>query len=330
MTDDFTELTDLASERLGATVLWANDEFFAPKERLLAEAEPVQDPHRYTDRGTWMDGWETRRRRQPGHDACLIRLGCPGVVRGVVVDTRHFVGNAPQAFALDGVELVSEGPNLAALLAPDMVWQPLLARHYLVPDAINPFPIAGDDRVTHLRFSIFPDGGVARLRVHGEPAPDWQALSRRGEVDLAAAEHGGRVLATSDGFFGRPHNLILPGPPRGMQDGWETRRRRGPGHDWVVVRLARPGRINRIEVDTTFFKGNAPESCRLEGCAPGDYAEDGTPWLTLVERARLEPHACHELALSEQGPPVSHLKLSIFPDGGVARLRAWGRAESEP
>lgn len=335
MTDDFTDLLDLASERLGGAVLWANDEFFAPKERLLAEEEPVQDPHRYTERGKWMDGWETRRRRRPGHDRCLIRLACPGVVRGVVVDTRHFVGNAPEACSLDGVALPghSASPSgardvLEVLLAPDLAWQPLVERSELVPDARNLFPATAGDRVTHLRFSIFPDGGVARLRVHGEPAPDWEALGRRGEVDLAAAEHGARVLAASDGFFGQPRNLILPGSPRGMHDGWETRRRRGPGHDWVVVRLARPGRLDRLEVDTTSFKGNAPESCQLEGCAPDEYAGDETPWRTLVERTRLEPHTRCELPLPEPSPPVSHLRLSIFPDGGVARLRAWGRPEA--
>lgn len=330
-TTAFTDLLDLAGERLGGAVLWADDEFFAPKEALVREGEPRWDADAYTERGKWMDGWETRRRREPGHDTCLLRLGVPGVVRGVVVDTRHFRGNYPERCAVDGVHLPGQ-PTLDRLLAADCPWRPLVPESPLAGDAPNPFPVAAAAPVTHLRLSIFPDGGVARLRVHGEPAPDWAELARRGEVDLAAAELGGRPVAASDAFFSRPHHLLLPGPSRGMHDGWETRRRRGPGNDWVVVALARPSRPRRIEVDTSHFKGNAPGSCSVEACAPGEWAGDATPWRTLVARTPLQPHARHELAPdpagdSEPAPLVSHLRLSIYPDGGVARLRVWGRVE---
>lgn len=332
--EDFTDLPDLAGERLGGAVLAANDEFFAPKEALLKEGEPVDLPGEYTDRGKWMDGWETRRRRQPGHDWCLIRLGLAGVVRGVVVDTRHFRGNYPPEASLEGTDVAGQ-PTPDDLTADDVAWVELLPRSPLVGDGLNLFPVAAappatadepPPRVTHLRFHIYPDGGVARLRVHGEVLPDWADLARRGgEIDLAGVEQGGRVVAASDMFFGNRHHLILPGPPRGMHDGWETRRRRGPGNDWAIVRLGARGTVRRAEVDTSFFRGNAPGRCSLEGIDAGA----GPPppdavWRPLLPPTPLQPHTLHRFdALADSGP-LTHVRLSIFPDGGVARLRLFG------
>jgi allantoicase len=324
----FTDLPDLASARLGGTVLHANDEFFAPKENLLQDAPPVFRPGEYTDRGKWMDGWETRRRREPGHDWCILRLGLPGVVRGVVVDTRFFEGNYPPQCSLDGVELPGHA-RVRDLLAADLPWHPLLPRTPVQGNCKNELPVEdATGRVTHLRFSIYPDGGVARLRVHGEVVPERERLVRlaaRGtEVDLAALEHGGQVVDASDMFFGHRHNLILPGPPLSMADGWETRRRRGPGHDWAVVRLGIPGTPRRIEVDTTHFKGNAPGACSLEGAA-ADPGEAPSRWRELLPRTDLEPHTCHgfeaELVPLDR---VTHVRLHIYPDGGVGRLRVFG------
>jgi allantoicase len=326
---DFTAWTDLVGERLGGAVVWANDEFFAPKERLIHAAEPVWREGVYTDRGKWMDGWETRRRREPGHDRCLLRLGVPGRVRGVVVDTRFFRGNYPQSFTLDGADLDGH-PAVEELRSEAVEWRPLLAMQPLSGDSLHRFPVAAGGRVSHLRFSIFPDGGVARLRVHGEPRPDWAVLAGRGEVDLAAAEHGGRVVAVSDELFGSARHLLLPGPPRGMHDGWETRRKRGPQPadpcDRAVVRLAHPGWPRRLVIDTSHFKGNAPGSCAVDACAAGAWAGEATAWRPLLARTPLEPHTVHEHAVQAEGA-ASHLRLTIHPDGGVARLRAYGRVE---
>src|SRR6266540_2902081 len=284
---DWSELTDLAARRLGGMVLAANDEFFAPKERLLEPAAPVFVPGRYTDRGKWMDGWETRRRRGPGHDWCVVRLGVPGVLRGVVVDTTHFRGNQPEAFALDA-----------------------------------PF------RVTHVRLSIHPDGGVARLRLHGEPLPDLRTLAGpEGRLDLAAATSGGDAVAASEETFSSRHHLIAPGDAVDMGDGWETRRRRGPGHDWAVVRLGAEGVVERVELDTTHYKGNYPDRAGLEGCDAPDAGVTEVPsdgWWTLVPESRLGPHARHVFAVAERRP-VTHVRLAIHPDGGVSRLRVHGR-----
>ncbi|HYY99315.1 MAG TPA: allantoicase, partial [Pyrinomonadaceae bacterium] len=262
MTNDFANLVDLASERLGGAVLFANDDFFAPKENLLKQSAPVFVEGKYTERGKWMDGWESRRRRTPGFDWCLVRLGLAGRVRGVVVDTSYFRGNFPESCSL---EACAARPNADAEELADGAtrWAEILPQSRLEGDSENPFAVASDERFTHLRFKIYPDGGVARLRVYGEVMPDPARLRDAGEVDLAAVENGGMVVAASDMFFGHRHNLIMPGRAVSMSDGWETKRRRGEGNDWVVIKLGAKGHISRLEVDTAHFKGNYPESCSL-------------------------------------------------------------------
>ena len=332
MTGSFTDLIDLASERLGGAAVAANDEFFAPRDRLVLAAPPAWHEGEYTERGKWMDGWETRRRRDVDDetcDWCVIRLGAPGIVRGVDVDTAFFKGNFPASCAIDASAL----PGLAT---PDEVtaapWRPLLLRTALRGDSHNLFDITDAERVTHLRLRIFPDGGVARLRAYGEAVADWPRLRLRGDVDLAAAEHGGLVVACSDMFFGSRHNLIMPGDATHMGDGWETQRRRGPGHDWTIVRLGTRGAIRRAEVDTRHFKGNAPGACSLDGLDGDDamalrQADAGADqWKALMPRTPLQPHARHsfEETLVDIGG-ISHVRFNIFPDGGVGRLRLFGR-----
>lgn len=323
---DFEHLVDLAAERLGGAVLWATDDFFAPKENLLRPQDAIFVAERYTERGKWMDGWESRRRRGPGHDWCLIRLGLAGVVRGVDVDTSHFVGNAPQACSLDA-RRVDGHESTQTLLASESGWTEILPRTLLKPGAHNLLPIACAQAFSHLRLHIYPDGGVARLRVYGEVAPAWeQILRERRVVDLAAVEYGGMVLSASDELFAGRQNLIMPGRSQGMADGWETRRRRGPGHDWALLKLGRPGKLVRVEVDTTHFKGNFPESCSLEGAlAPDGSSQVPEAWREVLPRTKLEAHATHvfETELAQLGS-ISHARLNIFPDGGIARLRLFG------
>jgi len=331
---DFADLVDLAAERLGGSVLAANDEFFAPKENLLKAGEPVFIEGKYTDVGKWMDGWETRRRREPGFDWAIVRLGLPGVARGVVVDTRHFRGNYPESCSIDTCALDGH-PAPAELSGSSVAWAEILPLSQLQGDSRNFFPILPIEkdggRITHVRLNIHPDGGVARLRVHGEVLPDWPRIVRRGEIDLAGVENGGVVVSCSDMFFGNRHHLILPGPSLGMHDGWETKRRRGPGHDWAIVRLGRRGRLQRAEVDTSHFKGNAPGSCSLEGCdaagsSPDELAAGGlSGWREILPRTALNPHTRHQLDDLAAGGPFTHVRLNIFPDGGVARLRLFGR-----
>jgi allantoicase len=332
MSTGFTHLIDLASERMGGIALYANDEFFAPKEHLLLDSAPEYREDAYTDHGKWMDGWETRRRREPGEDFCLIRLGARGVVHGVVVDTTHFRGNYPERCKIEGCSL-SGTPSVATLLDPSTPWITLVPETQLEGDCQNEIPVRCDVVVTHIRFTIIPDGGVARLRVHGEATADWSRLDAfRGPVDLAAARHGGRAIAQSDMFFGPSQNLLMPGPARHMGEGWETRRRRDDGHDWVVIQLGRAGVIQAVEVDTSHFKGNCPARCQLELAHVEHPPADPSQWEEIpfqqVLDERLQPDTRQlfedELMLAD---PATHARIRIFPDGGIARLRIYGRTE---
>jgi allantoicase len=329
---DFTELIDLAAERLGGAVLVANDEFFAPKENLLKPEAPIFIEGKYTDLGKWMDGWETRRKRTPGHDWCIIRLGLPGIIRGVVVDTSYFRGNYPEHCSLEACTFDAL-PTVEQLQDSSLSWTEILPRLPLAGDSQNSFPIQNDSRFTHLRFSIYPDGGVARLRAYGEVVPDWTTLTGR-EIDLAAVENGGLVLSCSDMFFGHRHNLIMPGRAVNMSDGWETKRRRGPGYDWVIIKLGTRGKIEKLEVDTSYFRGNFPESCSLEACDRAGASNESltdisVPWKSVLPRTKLQAHTRHhfykELLVAGE---VTHVRFSIFPDGGVSRLRVYGSVAS--
>jgi allantoicase len=322
---------DLASARVGGRALVTNDEFFAGKENLLREADAVFDPHAYTDRGKLMDGWESRRRREDGHDWCVVRLGIPGLVRRVVVDTAFFRGNFPAQCSVDAC-FVDEVPSLS-WLANEAPWQNMVQRTDLQGDCKNAVEVSSSHRVSHLRLNIFPDGGVARLRVHGEAAPDWKELASRGQVDLAALENGGVALSCSDMFFSDRNNLLRPGLSTHMGDGWETKRRRGPGHDWVVVKLGHPGVIERVVVDTSHFKGNAPASCDLDfatdpSASVDDLGRREELWTPLSARRPLIPDNVHEFRVDSRAQAATHVRLRIHPDGGVARLRVFGRVAS--
>jgi len=328
---DFTELIDLASERLGGAALYANDDFFAPKENLLKPNAPIFIEGKYTDLGKWMDGWESRRRRSPRLDEtfdwCVIRLGLSGIIHGVVVDTSFFRGNFPSHCSLEACAVDGQ-PNVEQLLDAEIEWIEILSLSELEGDSQNRFAIDFPQRVTHLRLKIYPDGGVARLRVYGEVAPDWEALRRReSEIDLAAVENGGTVLEASDMFFGHKHNLIMPGLAQDMSDGWETKRRRGAGYDWCVVKLGSTGTIKRVEVDTSHFKGNYPESCSIEVCRTDNNANfDALDWQELLPNSKLQAHTRHVYVdeIKNCGI-VTHVRFNIFPDGGVSRLRLYGR-----
>lgn len=323
-------LIDLAAANLGGRALIANDEFFAPKENLLKPGRGVAAPDKYTSHGWWMDGWETRRRRTPGNDWCIIRLGTRGVIRAVTVDTNHFKGNHPAACSLDGA-IIMRAIAPARLARLRQVWTELLPRSPLEGHAENHFEIGNETLVSHLRLNIYPDGGVARLRAWGEARPDWRKLTKgKRPIDLTAALHGGAPLSSSDEFFGRPDRLIMPGRPVNMGDGWQTRRRRGAGHDWVILRLGARGVIETIEVDTTHFKGNFPESFTLEACdapavpsreAPGE----GASWWEVLPRTPLKAHQRHRFRTATPRRAATHVRFNIFPDGGVGRLRLLGR-----
>lgn len=326
---DFTDLADLAAARIGGTAIAASDEFFAGKENLLRPGRGTFIPGKYTSRGKWMDGWETRRRRTPGHDWCVVELGAPGRICGVVIDTNHFVGNHPERASVEAT-FRSGRDDSRGLLGPGTSWVEVLEPSPLLGGTENLFTVESRGPFTHVRLNIYPDGGVARLRVHGEvDAPS--ALPARGLVDLASIRYGGLVLDASDMHFGSKDNLIMPGRATHMGDGWETRRRRGPGFDWLVLRLAARGVLETIEVDTNHFKGNYPESCSLEGHLAAEGKGHEPPaatatWREMLPRTRLRPHHRHFFRpLETVRGPFTHVRLNIYPDGGVSRLRLRGR-----
>lgn len=323
--NDFSDQLDLASERVGGRVLAANDDFFAPKENLIKAAMPIWVEDKYTDRGKWMDGWESRRRRTPGHDWCILQLGIPGVISQVLVDTSYFRGNFPESCSLEACAI--EKSNIE--LGGGTPWSEVIPRSQLKGDSQNTFAISDPHRYTHLRLNIYPDGGVARLRVFGEAIPELgEAAGSQNLTDLAALQNGGRVLDCSDRFFSAPQNLLMPDKSSGMHDGWETKRRRGPGYDWVTVKLGLAGTIHAIEVDTSYFKGNFPESCSLETCSLSSGSGDASAcsWGELIPRTPLSADSVHrfEVAASQ---PATHVRFNIYPDGGVARLRIYGLPE---
>jgi len=314
----FHQWIRLEQPRLGTRVTYASDEFFAAKERLIEPQAPVFIADKYDAHGKWMDGWESRRKRTPGNDHCIIRLGIPGVVHGVDIDTSYFTGNYPPEACIDAC--VSDQD------VPPGEWVGILARAELQGDAHHFLPVDNDSVWTHLRLNIFPDGGIARLRIYGEIRPDLQSV--HGSVDLFAMENGGRAIAASDEHYGSMHNLNLAGRGVNMGDGWETARRRGPGNDWIIAALGLPGTIERVEVDTAHFKGNYPDRVSLEAAlfTAGDSIDfSDAAWHTLLPEQKLEMDRQHEFAaeLNNIGP-VSHVRMSIYPDGGVSRLRLFG------
>jgi allantoicase len=348
----FSGLVDLAAAGLGGRALGASDDFFAGAENLLGPGRAVFIEGKFTDRGKWMDGWESRRRRASGgetaHDWCVVALGAPGQIVGFDIDTQHFVGNHPPFASVDGLwapEAPAGPATLPALLSRGD-WVALLEQSPLGPDAQNLFAAAPCGPVSHVRLNIFPDGGVARFRVFGRAHPRWDAPAELDEEtrahvapalrDLAALANGGLTLACSDAFFGPMNNLLLPGRPDDMGGGWETRRRRGSGHDWIIVKLGARGAPAVVEVDTRHFKGNFPDRCALEAIdAPaGLRITDlvaSQAWRPLVPETKLRADARHFFEVvrpSAEASPVTHVRLNIFPDGGVARLRVWGRRDA--
>jgi len=313
-------LPDLASRALSGAVIAANDEFFAEKENLVLPwpAAAVAD---FGHKGKVYDGWETRRRREPGHDWAIVRLGVPGRVHGVVIDTAWFTGNFPPYASLEGTA-VDGHPSVAELEAAS--WLPLLPRIEVRGGAANSFDVDAQIRLTHVRLNIFPDGGVARLRVHGVPIADPRPLDV-GPLDLAALENGGRITVCSNEFYGTPHQLIGRGLAQNMGGGWETARRRDDSNDWVTVGLACAGVVGLAELDTSYFIGNSPGAARLSGCLEnGDPALPGS-WVELLPMTTLQPDTPHRFVLPPGGPGVAHVRLDVYPDGGMARLRLWGR-----
>ncbi|NBB14368.1 allantoicase [Caulobacter sp. SLTY] len=325
MTHPFAGLIDLAQPRLGGAVVFATDDFFADKSRMIDPAEPVFIPGKYDENGKWMDGWESRRKRVPGHDWAIVKLGARGEIAGFEIDTRNFTGNYPPRASIEACQSDADIP------ADNTAWTTLVPvtdlngndRRFLVAQTPGVW--------THVRLSIYPDGGVARLRVFGTVHKDWSKVSPDEVLDLLAMENGGRGLIANDEHFGRVENLTAPGRGKDMGDGWETRRRREPGHDWAVLALGHAGTIEEVIVDTAHFKGNYPDRCSIQASAEAhgtaeEIAKSAETWPVLLEEVKLSMNRIHVFReeLKALGP-VRYVRLNIYPDGGISRLRLKGR-----
>ena len=326
----FTSLINLAAEKIGAKVLWTTDDFFAEKENLIKPGRGIFIADKYTDRGKWMDGWESRRKRTPGHDACILQLGTPGVIKGFDIDTNHFLGNHPP-FA--SVEACYE-PNFTSIedLEAANKWTEILAKSPLDPGSQHFFEIANEQKWTHLKLHIYPDGGVARFKVYGNVFKDWSLVDEGTEVDLIAAVNGGKSVLCNDMFFSHMDNLIMPERGANMGDGWETKRNRIPNNrDWVIVKLGTKGTVDRLLIDTCHFKGNYPDTCSLEGAnIENDDQLESADWAEILPKSKLS--ADHEHLFVEElkaKGPFSHVRLNIFPDGGISRMRLFGKVSNK-
>jgi allantoicase len=332
----FTELTDLAAERFGGRVLSCSDDFFAEKENLIKAGRGIFITDKYTDRGKWMDGWESRRKRTAGHDWCIVELGTSGVIHGFDIDTNFFLGNHPPFASIEACQVPANlTPSVSDL--ENGTWTEILPKSPLAPGSQNFYAIENPEAWTHLRLNIFPDGGVARLKVYGEVKKDWLSVAPDAQIDLAAATNGGKAILCNDEFFSKKNNINMPSRGINMGDGWETKRNRTPNNrDWLILRLARKGCIQKIVVDTAYFKGNYPDRCLLEGCvlAKEDErlfdTEGGVSWTPILKETKLEADKEHfftsEILTNE---PFTHVRLSIFPDGGISRLRIFGTIEAD-
>ena len=336
MTPTYTQLTDLAAARFGGRALACSDDFFAEKENLIQSGRGVFIPDKYTENGKWMDGWESRRKRTAGYDWCIVELGASGVIHGVDIDTNHFLGNHPPFASIEAcyAPQVDSKSTPSVFGLENAVWTEILPKSPLNAGSQNFYAIENRQTWTHIRLNIYPDGGVARLKVYGEVRKNWQNIASDELLDLAAATNGGKAIACNDEFFSKKDNINMPNRGANMGDGWETKRNRTPNNrDWLVLRMARKGRIQKIVVDTCHFKGNYPDRCKLEGgnlAKENEHNLDAVTWTPILNESKLQANSEHifeaQLLVNE---PFTHVRLTIFPDGGISRLRLFGYAETD-
>ncbi len=328
MKERLQKYIDLASEKIGGKVVYATDDFFAEKENLIKEGRGVFIEGKYTERGKWMDGWESRRKRTLGHDWAILKLGAEGTVKGFDIDTNHFLGNHPPFASVEAIYLEENIEDWSK--ADELEWDEILEKSPLEPGSQHFFEINSDKVYTHIRLHIYPDGGVARFRVYGNVYKNWQTVSENETMDLLLVTNCGKALCCNDMFFSAMDNLISPTKGKDMGDGWETKRNRTPNNeDWVILKLGHPGVIQKIIVDTHHFKGNYPDSCAIDYCISTNDEEvmnNTVLWKPLLNKQKLTAHQEHyfETEKIETNEAITHIKLKIYPDGGISRLRMIG------
>jgi len=317
-------LIDLAQPRLGTKVIYKTDDFFASANRIISPTEPVFKVGVFDKHGKWMDGWESRRKRTAGHDYIIIKLGKPGTIKKVDVDTSHFNGNQPAMISIEGANSNSNKIN-------QLKWQPLLSKKKTKANSHHYFTVNSDKVFTHIKFNIFPDGGVARLRLYGSIAKSSKLKNKK--INLASLLDGSSVIACNNEHFGKAENILAPGKAKNMGDGWETRRRRGKGFDWLILNSLDGKEIDKIEISTHHFKGNFPSHCSLQAAyMPNSknskqIVKSSTKWKYLLKDAKLSANKVHVFKNNlMKKDKINFIKINIFPDGGISRFRIYGKS----
>ncbi|MDC0456412.1 allantoicase [Alphaproteobacteria bacterium] len=317
-------LVNLASPKMGTKILAFSDDFFGEVTRMLNDKDPIFIEDKYDNHGKWMDGWESKRRRDGGNDWAIIKLGSAGIISKIEIDTSYFTGNFPPFFSLEGIYSETEPDK-------DSNWKTLIDKTSLIGDCKNNFELNLKETLNFIRLQIFPDGGVARIRLFGEVRYNWKQFNSGEIIELSSLKLGGSILAYNNAHYGDVSALLSDGRGKTMGDGWETRRRREPGNDWIIIKLAQKGNIEKIEIDTAHFKGNYPDRASIQATSidknitKKDLIQNSDNWNIILDETKLSADNIHKYKINSNSKnEATHIRLNIYPDGGVSRLRIFG------
>ena len=317
-------LVNLASPKMGTKILAFSDDFFGEVTRMLNDKDPIFIEDKYDNHGKWMDGWESKRRRDGGNDWAIIKLGSAGIISKIEIDTSYFTGNFPPFFSLEGIYSETEPDK-------DSNWKTLIDKTSLIGDCKNNFELNLKETLNFIRLQIFPDGGVARIRLFGEVRYNWKQFNSGEIIELSSLKLGGSILAYNNAHYGDVSALLSDGRGKTMGDGWETRRRREPGNDWIIIKLAQKGNIEKIEIDTAHFKGNYPDRASIQATSidknitTKDLIQNSENWTIILDETKLSADNIHTYKINSNSKnEATHIRLNIYPDGGVSRLRIFG------
>jgi len=316
-------LIDLAQPRLGTEVVFKTDDFFASANRIISPTDPIFKSGVFDKHGKWMDGWESRRKRTEGHDYIILKLGRPGTIKKVDVDTSHFNGNQPSMVSIEGANSNLDKIN-------KLKWQTLLSKKKIKANSHHHFTVNSKKKFTHIKFNIFPDGGVARLKLYGSIAKSEKSKNKK--INLASLLDGASVIACNNEHFGKAENILAPGKAKNMGDGWETRRRRDKGFDWMIINSLNGKEIDKIEISTHHFKGNFPSHCSLQAAYlpikknSRQIVNSSSKWRYLLKDVKLSANKIHTYKnILMKKNKINFIKINIFPDGGISRFRIYGK-----
>ena len=319
-------LIDLAQSRLGSKIVFKTNEFFAPAKRIINPWPPVFKEGVFDKHGKWMDGWETKRKRGKGYDYLILKLGRPGRISKIDIDTSYFSGNQPSKVSLHACFSKKKLPN------KNSKWTTILKKKPTKANSHHFFNVTNKSIFTHIKLNIYPDGGVARIRIYGS----MEILKNfTGKVlNLTSVLHGATPIACNNEHFGRAENILAPGMGKNMGDGWETRRSRGKNFDWLIIKCAVAGKINKIQIDTHHFKGNYPDKCSIQAAlidkkiSSRAIVNNSKKWKLLLNKVKLYAHKKHNFKNNlMKNKKVNYIKINIFPDGGISRIRVFGKTE---